>query len=92
MNENFELLDESTVSQPISHLIHSSNYSMLALATENGAILTADPLTLSSSLNLISNHLHTKLIGLDVLCPGTDHCVVSTYLTLYCGISYLIER
>ena len=70
------LLDEVPVSQTISHLCCSPTCSQLAMGTEGGAILTVDPLQLTSSLQLAINHLNSELVALDVLCPGSEHCVV----------------
>ncbi len=70
-------MDQVTISHNVSHLVWSPNYSKLAIGSDKGAILTVDPLNLSSSLNLLSGHPHSKLNGLDMLCPGSEYFVVS---------------
>ena len=73
---NLKLLDEVAVPQSVQQLCFSPNCSKLAIAAADGAILVADSMKLSP-LQCISNHLHTELVGLGVLCPGNEHCVVS---------------
>lgn len=70
-------MEEVSISQPVHQLPYSTSFSKLAVGAADGAIYTADLLEISSSLKLVSNHLHTELVGLDVLCPGSEHCVVS---------------
>lgn len=62
--------------QPVRQLCCSPSCSRLAVGTERGAILTVDPLQLTPSLQLLFNHQDAELIGLEVLCPGSEHCVV----------------
>lgn len=71
-----KLVDEVAISQDVRQLSSSFSYTHLAIGTEDGSILTADLLNLSS-LKVASNCLHTELVGVDVLCPGSEHCVVS---------------
>lgn len=70
------LLEEVPVSHSIQQLRFSPNCSKLALGAADGAILTAESTALASSLTCVSNHLHSELVGLGVLTPGTEHCVV----------------
>lgn len=71
------LVEEVSISQPVHQLPSSSSFSKLAIGAEDGTIFIANLLDISSSLKVISNHLHTELVGLDMLCPGSGHCVVS---------------
>ncbi len=75
---NLKLVEEVAVLQSVQQLCLSPSCTKLAVGAADGAILTANSSKLSSSLKCVSNHLHTELIGLAVLCPGTEHCVVST--------------
>lgn len=75
-NNHFCLVDEVELSQPIHQLTCSSFYYKLALGTESGSIYTTELLSPSTTLKLISDYHHTELVGLDVLCPGADRCVV----------------
>lgn len=74
--KNLRLLDEVTISQPAMQLSCSPTYSKLAVGAESGTILIMDSQNFSSTLKPVSNNLHTEFIGVDVLCPGSEHCVV----------------
>ena len=76
INNHFCLVDEVELTQPIHQLACSAFYSKLALGMGSGAIYTTELLSPSTTLKLISNHHHAELVGLDVLCPGADRCVV----------------
>ena len=78
--KTLELLDEVSVSKHIQQLCFSPTCAGLAVGTQDGAVLTANALMLSTSLQQAINHFHAELIGLDVLCPGSDHCVVSQHM------------
>ena len=86
------LVEEVSISQPVYQLPCSASFSRLAIGCENGCILVADLVDIISSLEVISKHFHTELVGLDVLCPGSGHCVVSKLAILLenlCGYARL---
>jgi len=53
---------------------------MVAIGMKDGSLCTADASAFSSSLVSVSNHRHSKLTGIDILCQGTEFCVVSVSL------------
>lgn len=72
-----ELQEEVDIKKPIKHLCWSPSCSRMAISTEDGSISAVNPLDMSGSLVTISDHHHTRLTGIDVLCPGSEYCVVS---------------
>lgn len=73
-----DLLD---VGQPIASLAWSLSYDKLSIGTTNGDILLADPMNLEEGGTvLVSDHHSSSVIGLDMLGPGSQYCVVSVHI------------
>ena len=82
-------MDKVDVSQPVVSLAWSLSYDKLAIGTKNGAIFLVDPMKLEgNSTMLVSHHQYSDIIGIDVLGPGLQYCVVST-LALVMGSTKL---
>ena len=76
------LVDKVDVCQPVVSLAWSLSYDKLAIGTKNGAILIVDPMKLEGNGTiLVSDHHYSDIIGIDVLGPGLQYCVVSTLAT-----------
>lgn len=73
-------MDKLDVGQPIGSLAWSCSYDKLAIGTRNGAILLVDPMKLEGKgTMLVSDHHFSDIIGIDVLGPGLQYCVVSAH-------------
>ena len=74
---SFKLLTSCTLDHPIASLSWSLNYSQLILGTADGSILSLHANKLEDGATSISCCGTSTLVGVDVVAPGTTHCVVS---------------
>ena len=81
LNNEFTLADSLVIEQPVTSLTWSLNYGDLVIGTELGRILKVNPQRLNENVTLVSDHLHSQIVGIDVLTPGYKHSIVSKYKT-----------
>ena len=75
---NLGLLEEVNVARSVRQLCFAPSCGRLAVGAADGTIHVTDSAKLAS-VSCISKHLHSELIGVGMLSPGNEHCVVRAW-------------
>ncbi len=76
-SSGLKLLGSCSVDEPVISLSWSVSYNQLVLGTADGSVLRVDPNKMEDGATRISSTGSSRLVGVDVITPGTSHCTVS---------------